>query len=155
MLNGTSTDTLWTLHEKPAMVLVSAVGVTDALTSPVDVLPRTSWSLAWDVIVASRFLAVEGDHPLAIEVEDQRGLPVALHRVQPHPVALDAGRLRAVQVADDGRLAGGGRGDGEVRGGRSGHEAGEHEGEGGRSHGRSSGGHRGPSHSPSGPGRRT
>ena len=57
MLNGTSTDTLWTLQDMPAMVLVSAVGVTDALTSPVDVLPRASWSLACDVIVASRFLA--------------------------------------------------------------------------------------------------
>src|SRR4051794_10552479 len=52
-LNGTSTDTLWTLQEKPAMVLVSAVGITDALISPVEVLPRASWSRACDVIVAS------------------------------------------------------------------------------------------------------
>ena len=42
MLNGTSTDTLCTLQDMPAMVLVSAVGVTDALISPVVVLPRTS-----------------------------------------------------------------------------------------------------------------
>jgi hypothetical protein len=57
MLKGTSTDTLCTLQEYPAMVLVSAVGVTDALIWPVEVLPRTSWSLAWGVIVASFFLA--------------------------------------------------------------------------------------------------
>ena len=84
------------------MVLVSAVGVTDALISPVEVLPRTSWSLACGRDRRFALLGVEGDHALAVEVEDQRGFLVALRHVHPHPVALDAGRLRAAQVADHG-----------------------------------------------------
>ena len=55
-------------------------------------------------MVASFFLQVERNHPLAVDVEDHRGLLVALHRVHPHPVALDAGDLRAVESPTIGAL---------------------------------------------------
>ena len=59
---------------------------------------------------------------------------VALDRVDAHLVALDAGRLRPVQVADDGSLAAGRGRKGHVRGGRRGGETGEHERECDRTH---------------------
>ena len=123
--NGTSTETSCTLQVYPAIVLVSPVGLTEALMSPDEVLLMTSWSLAVGMIVASLFLRSSEIIPLAVDVQDDGGLLVALRHVHAHLVALDARHLRAGQVAPHGHLAGRGGGDRDVRGGRGGDETGE------------------------------